>query len=83
MLVGSGISEMIKDVCLYYYEKIDGSGYFKGLNSDIMSLYVKMVVVCDVYDVVILNCFYKVGWDLVELIKWMVEWMGYFDLSVF
>lgn len=42
-----------------------------------------MVVICDVYDVFILDCFYKCVWDLVEVIFSMVFWIGYFDCVMF
>ena len=83
LLEGKGISEMTKDVCLHHHEKIDGSGYPKGLNGETMSLYAKMGAVCDVYDAVTSNRPYKAGWDPAESIKRMAEWKGHFDPTVF
>ncbi len=83
LLAGKGISEMTRDVCLHHHEKIDGSGYPRGLNSETMSLYAKMGAVCDVYDAVTSNRPYKAGWDPAESIKRMAEWKGHFDPSVF
>jgi len=83
LLEGSGISEMTKDVCLHHHEKIDGSGYPKGLNGETMSLFAKMGAVCDVYDAVTSNRPYKAGWDPAESIKRMAEWKGHFDPAVF
>ena len=83
LLQGKGISAMTKDVCLHHHEKIDGSGYPKGLNSDTMSLFAKMGAVCDVYDAVTSNRPYKAGWDPAESIKRMAEWKGHFDPAVF
>lgn len=83
LLTGSGISEMIKDVCLHHHEKVDGSGYPKGLNGETMSLFAKMGAVCDVYDAVTSNRPYKAGWDPAESIKRMAEWQGHFDPTVF
>ncbi|MDE2442287.1 MAG: HD-GYP domain-containing protein [Betaproteobacteria bacterium] len=83
LLEGRGISEMTKDVCLHHHEKVDGSGYPKGLNGDAMSLYAKMGAVCDVYDAVTSNRPYKAGWDPAESIKRMAEWKGHFDPAVF
>lgn len=83
LLTGKGVSEVTKDVCLHHHEKIDGSGYPKGLNGETMSLFAKMGAVCDVYDAVTSNRPYKVGWDPAESIKRMAEWQGHFDPLVF
>ena len=83
LLEGKGISEMTRDVCLHHHEKIDGSGYPKGLNGETMSLFAKMGAVCDVYDAVTSNRPYKAGWCPAESIKRMAEWKGHFDPVVF
>lgn len=83
LLEGKGVSDLVKDVCLHHHEKVDGSGYPKGLNGDTMSLYAKMGAVCDVYDAVTSNRPYKAGWDPAESIKRMAEWKGHFDPTVF
>ena len=83
LLNGKGISEVTKDVCLHHHEKVDGSGYPKGLNSDAISLHAKMGAVCDVYDAITSNRPYKAGWDPAESIKRMAEWKGHFDPSIF
>jgi putative nucleotidyltransferase with HDIG domain len=83
LLEGSGVSEVTKDVCLHHHEKIDGSGYPKGLTGETMSLFAKMGAVCDVYDAVTSNRPYKAGWDPAESIKRMAEWTGHFDPMVF
>ncbi len=83
LLEGQGVSDVTKDVCLHHHEKVDGSGYPKGLNGDTMSLFAKMGAVCDVYDAVTSNRPYKAGWDPAESIKRMAEWKGHFDPLVF
>lgn len=80
---GIGVSEITRDVCLHHHEKVDGSGYPKGLNGETMSLFAKMGAVCDVYDAVTSNRPYKAGWDPAESIKRMAEWTGHFDPLVF
>lgn len=83
LLEGKGVSEVMLDVCLHHHEKIDGSGYPKGLNGETMSLFAKMGAVCDVYDAITSNRPYKAGWDPAESIKRMAEWKGHFDPAVF
>ncbi len=83
LLGGAGINEITKDVCLHHHEKVDGSGYPKGLTGATMSQFAKMGAVCDVYDAVTSNRPYKAGWDPAESIKRMAEWTGHFDPAVF
>jgi putative nucleotidyltransferase with HDIG domain len=71
------------DVCLHHHEKVDGSGYPKGLAGDAISLFARMGAVCDVYDAVTSNRPYKAGWDPAESIARMASWQGHFDTPVF
>jgi putative nucleotidyltransferase with HDIG domain len=84
LLKGSGVPEMALDVCLHHHEKVDGSGYPKGLKADQISLFAKMGAVCDVYDAITSNRPYKAGWDPAESLRKMAEWAkGHFDEAVF
>ena len=84
LLEGGGAGEIPLDVCLHHHEKVDGSGYPKGLKGDAISLYAKMGAVCDVYDAITSNRPYKSGWDPAESIRKMTEWsQGHFDARVF
>lgn len=85
MLVeGGAVGAIPLDVCLHHHEKVDGSGYPKGLKGDSISLFAKMGAVCDVYDAITSNRPYKSGWDPAESIRKMTEWSkGHFDERVF
>ena len=75
---------MVLEVCLQHHEKVDGSGYPKGLKSDEISLYAKMGAVCDVYDAITSNRPYKAGWDPGESMRQMGSWAeSHFDRAVF
>ena len=79
-----GMDEIAMDVCLHHHEKIDGSGYPKGLRGDEISVIAKMGAVCDVYDAISSNRPYRKGWDPAEALRKMAEWTpGHFDSSVF
>lgn len=78
-----GVSEAILDVCLHHHEKVDGSGYPKGITGETLSLFAKMGAICDVYDAITSNRPYKTGWDPAESIKRMAEWKGHFDPVIF
>jgi HD-GYP domain-containing protein (c-di-GMP phosphodiesterase class II) len=85
MLVAVGnVDPIALDVCLHHHEKIDGSGYPKGLKDADISLFAKMGAVCDVYDAITSNRPYKSGWDPAESLRKMAEWAnGHFDQKVF
>lgn len=85
MLVEAGtVGEIPLDVVLHHHEKVDGSGYPKGLKDAEISLFAKMGAVCDVYDAITSNRPYKAGWDPAESIRKMTEWStGHFDQRVF
>jgi HD-GYP domain-containing protein (c-di-GMP phosphodiesterase class II) len=84
LLSGSKVDPMVLDVCLHHHEKMDGSGYPKGLKGDAISLFAKMGAVCDVYDAITSNRPYKSGWDPAESLRQMAEWSnGHFDAKVF
>jgi len=78
-----GADELTLDVCLHHHEKVDGSGYPKGLAGDAISLFARMGAVCDVYDAITSNRPYKAGWDPAESIARMASWQGHFDTPVF
>lgn len=85
MLVRSEVVDpIVLDVCLHHHEKVDGSGYPKGLPQAQISLFAKMGAVCDVYDAITSNRPYKMGWDPAESLRKMAEWSkGHFDSDVF
>ncbi|MFC5303178.1 HD-GYP domain-containing protein [Azospira restricta] len=84
LLQAAGVDAVALDVCLHHHEKVDGSGYPKGLRADEISLFAKMGAVCDVYDAITSNRPYKAGWDPAESLRKMAEWAkGHFDETVF
>jgi len=84
LLTGTNIDPVVLDVCLHHHEKVDGSGYPKGLKGEEISLFAKMGAVCDVYDAITSNRPYKAGWDPAESLRKMAEWSkGHFDWTVF
>ena len=81
---GGKTESAVLDACRHHHEKMDGSGYPKGLKGDEISLMAKMNAVCDVYDAITSNRPYKAGWDPAESLRKMAEWAnGHFDGKVF
>ena len=84
LLTGQKVDSVDLDVCLYHHEKIDGSGYPKGLKDTEINVFAKMGAVCDVYDAITSNRPYKSGWDPAESLRKMAEWSnGHFDAKIF
>jgi putative nucleotidyltransferase with HDIG domain len=84
LLGGVNVDPMVLDVCLHHHEKMDGSGYPKGLKADEITQFAKMGAVCDVYDAITSNRPYKSGWDPAESLRKMAEWAnGHFDPKIF
>ena len=77
------VSPGVLDVCLHHHEKIDGSGYPKGLKGDQISTLTKIAAVCDVYDAITSDRPYKAGWKPAEAMKKMAQWEGHFDPRIF
>ena len=71
------------DVCLHHHEKVDGSGYPRGLKGEQISLLARMGAVCDVYDAITSNRAYKTAWDPSLSLQRMAQWHGHFDPPVF
>lgn len=78
------IDPVALDVCLHHHEKLDGSGYPKGLRGEEISLYARMGAICDVYDAITSNRPYKQGWCPAESLRRMAAWRGgHLDATLF
>jgi len=71
------------DVCLHHHERVDGTGYPRGLLSGEISLLARMAAICDVYDAISSSRPYKFAWDPADSIARMASWVGHFDPEVF
>lgn len=80
---GEVMPEVI-DVCLHHHEKMDGSGYPKGLDGQQISTLARMGAICDVYDAITSDRAYKKGWSPAESLGRMTTWCGgHFDEILF
>lgn len=55
----SDINENIKQGILSHHEKMDGSGYPNGLKGDEISLFPRIIAICDIYDAITSKRVYK------------------------
>ena len=61
LMSSSGIHDSVIDVAYGHHERLDGSGYPRGLEQDKLSLYTKMVSIADVFDAVTSDRVYRDG----------------------
>lgn len=78
------IDPVALDVCLHHHEKLDGSGYPRGLRGEEISLFARMGAICDVYDAITSNRPYKQGWCPADSLRRMAAWRGgHLDAQLF
>lgn len=68
--------EEIKIIILQHHERCDGKGYPLGLNKDEIHLYARIVSLCDVYDALISDRYYRKAFSKKEALSIMEEGMG-------
>jgi HD-GYP domain-containing protein (c-di-GMP phosphodiesterase class II) len=67
-----GFSRLVAELVLDHHERLDGSGYPRGLHGQRLSLETRVLAVCDVYDALISNRVYRNAWsqeDALELLR--------------
>jgi len=72
MLGDLGYSESVGRLVLDHHERLDGSGYPRGLVGPAMSLEARILAVCDVYDALISNRVYRAAFsheDAMEILR--------------
>ena len=68
------IGPVALDICLHHHEKLDGSGYPKGLKGEQISIPARMSAVCDVYEAITADRCYRAGWNPGEAVRKMQGW---------
>ena len=58
-----GFSASVRELVLDHHERLDGAGYPRGLAGDEISLDVRILTVCDVYDALISKRVYRPAYD--------------------
>lgn len=81
-----GISEVIRQAVLQHHEKINGRGYPMGVDSFKICPYAKILAVADIYDALVTERPYKMGFsprDAVEMIMAMTDELDMYALKGF
>lgn len=72
----------VKDAVLFHHENLDGSGYFK-MRDEQLSLYQRIIHVCDVYEALTAKRCYKEPWTKEEALRYMNDNIGkMFDCNI-
>lgn len=79
MLRQHGLTEAALEVAHHHHEKMNGSGYPRGLKGDEIPLLARMAAICDVYDALTAERPYKKSWPPPVALGRMSEWDGHFD----
>ncbi|MFC4258037.1 HD-GYP domain-containing protein [Marinobacter lacisalsi] len=71
-----GIGELSVLTAAEHHERLDGSGYPKGLRDDEISVYGRMAAIADVYDAITSDRVYHKGMTPTQGLKKLLEWSG-------
>jgi hypothetical protein len=71
-----GFSESILRLVQDHHERLDGSGYPRGLCSDELDLDTRILAVCDVYDALISARVYRAAWSAEKALGLLYEQAG-------
>jgi HD-GYP domain-containing protein (c-di-GMP phosphodiesterase class II) len=66
-----GFSGDVRDLVRDHHERLDGRGYPRGVRGDELSLDVRILAVCDVYDALISRRVYRPAWSPEEAIDYL------------
>ncbi|SFX47942.1 HD-GYP domain-containing protein [Marinospirillum alkaliphilum] len=68
------VDSTVRAICAQHHERLDSSGYPRGLAADAISLFGRMSAVCDVYDAITADRCYHQGMAPSVAMKRLVEW---------
>jgi HD-GYP domain-containing protein (c-di-GMP phosphodiesterase class II) len=71
-----GFSESVRRLVLDHHERLDGSGYPRGLDTDLLDLETRILAVCDVYDALISTRVYRAAWSHEQAMSLIFERSG-------
>lgn len=69
-----GLPQVVRDICAQHHERLDGSGYPRGLSAEQLPMHSRMSSVADVYDAVTADRVYHKGMAPTEALRRMLEW---------
>jgi HD-GYP domain-containing protein (c-di-GMP phosphodiesterase class II) len=76
MLIDLGFGEDVRHPVRSHHERLDGSGYPHGTGGSLISLDVRILAVCDVYDALISTRVYRDAWTHERAVKLLRDESG-------
>ncbi len=67
------ISPLSRIIILSHHERLDGSGYPKGINSDEIHKFAKIVAIADVFDALTTDRIYRDRWSINDVIDYFMS----------
>ena len=78
------LDNIVLDVCLHHHERMDCTGYPECVPVDSLSLFARMAAICDTYDALISDSYYRNGISPANAIREMTKCQeGQFDKAIF
>lgn len=71
-----GVPKIIEEICSQHHERLDGTGYPRGLTKGAISIHGRMGAVVDVYDAITADRCYHQGMAPTTAMKKLLEWSG-------
>jgi putative nucleotidyltransferase with HDIG domain len=69
-----GLAQEIMDICAQHHERLDGTGYPRGLSGDEIPTHSRMASIVDVYDAITADRVYHSGMAPTLALRSMLEW---------
>lgn len=81
-IISEAITSEVADILLLHHEKLDGSGYPKGLKGDEISYLGRILAVVDTFDAMTTDRVYKKGKDTDTAIKELYSLSHQYDINI-
>lgn len=72
--VTAGLSDLSRSICRLHHERLDGTGYPRGLQEAQIDRFGRMAAICDVYDAVTADRVYHAGMAPDMALRKLIEW---------
>jgi putative nucleotidyltransferase with HDIG domain len=77
-----GFPAAVRNLVSDHHERLDGSGYPRGLTAERMSLETRILAVCDVYDALVSDRVYRAAWSPERALALLREESAAYDQTV-
>ena len=77
-----GFPETVRGLVSDHHERLDGSGYPRGLTADQMSIETRILAVCDVFDALVSDRVYRAAWTPERAFSLLEEESAAYDQTV-